>query len=251
MTQLLLQDQVAFVTGATAGIGKAIALTFAKQGAHVIVCGTNSERGLACVQEAKELTGRDACTFIQLDVSNKEQVDQAIQSVLQQFSKIDILVNNAGITKDGLLMRMSEEDFDRVLDVNLKSSFFTCQAVMRPFMKARKGKIINVSSVVGLMGNPGQTNYAASKAGLIGFSKSLAKEVASRNITVNCIAPGYIDTNMTGALPDDKKQEVVSHIPLGRMGKPEDIADAALFLASSMSDYMTGQVLVVDGGMLM
>src|SRR5262249_15159810 len=149
---------------------------------------------------------------------------QAIQTTLNKFQKIDILVNNAGITRDGLLLRMSEEDFDRVLDVNLKSCFYTCQAMMRPFMKAKKGKIINVTSVVGLIGNPGQTNYAASKAGLIGFSKSLAKEMASRNITVNCIAPGYIETHMTDALPEDKKQAVLAQIPLGRLGKPEDIA---------------------------
>jgi 3-oxoacyl-[acyl-carrier protein] reductase len=251
MTTALLDGQVAFITGATGGIGKAIALLFAKQGAHVIVCGTNQGRGEACVTEANELTGRDACTFLQLDVSSKEQVELAIQKILEKFSKIDILVNNAGITKDGLLLRMSEEDIDRVLAVNLKSCFFTSQAVLRPFMKARKGKIINISSVVGLMGNAGQTNYAASKAGMIGFSKSLAKEVASRNITVNCIAPGYIDTNMTEALGDEKKQAVIAHIPLGRMGEASDIANAALYLASSMADYVTGQVLVVDGGLVM
>lgn len=248
MTNLLLQNQVAIVTGATAGIGKAITLLLASHGAHVMAVGTNSERGNEVVAQAKELTGSDLVTFVQVDVSKKDEIDLLIQKTLERFQKIDILINNAGITKDGLLMRMSEEDWDRVLDVNLKSCFYTCQAVMRPFMKAKKGKIINVSSVVGIIGNPGQTNYAASKAGLIGFSKSLAKEVASRNITVNCIAPGYIETNMTDALPEGKKEEVVKHIPLNRMGKPEDIANAALFLALPWSDYITGQVLVVDGG---
>lgn len=247
----LLLDKVAFVTGGTAGIGKAIALLYAQAGANVVILGTNTERGQLCAGEAKALTGKDSLTFMQVDVSNKEQVDKAIQSTLQQFGKIDILVNNAGITKDGLLMRMSEEDFDRVLEVNLKSAFYTCQAVMKPFMKARSGKIINVSSVVGLMGNPGQTNYAASKAGLIGFTKSLAKEIASRGIPVNCIAPGYIETPMTEAIPQDKREAVLAHIPLGRMGKPEDVANVALFLASPMADYITGQVIVVDGGLYM
>ena len=247
----LLKDQVAFITGATAGIGKAIACVFAENGAQVVLLGTNAERGKNACSEINEKTNRDAALFIQADVSKKAEVDKAIADTLTKFSKIDILVNNAGITKDGLLLRMRPDDIDRVLDVNLKSCFYTCQAVLRPFMKAKKGKILNISSVVGLMGNPGQTNYAASKAGLIGFTKSLAKEIASRNITVNCIAPGYIDTNMTNVLPDDKKQVLISHIPLSRIGKPEDIAQAALFLTSSMSDYITGQTLIVDGGLLM
>lgn len=238
-----LKNQVAIVTGATAGIGKAITLLLASQGAHVMAVGTNSERGQEVASQ-----NSDHITFVQADISKKEEVDALIQTTLERFQKIDILINNAGITKDGLLMRMNEEDWTRVLDVNLTSCFYTCRAVMRPFMKAKRGKIINVSSVVGIIGNPGQTNYAASKAGLIGFSKSLAKEVASRNITVNCIAPGYIETNMTSALPDSKKDEVIKHIPLGRMGKPEDIAAAALFLSSPGADYITGQVLVVDGG---
>src|SRR5574338_553155 len=221
----MIQNQVAFVTGGTAGIGKAIALLYAEHGAHVVILGTNSERGQAVVDEAKSRFNRDAITFMQVDVSKKEEVDNAIQQTLAKFQKIDILVNNAGITRDGLFLRMSEDDFDRVLAVNLKSCFYTCQAILRPFMKAKKGKIINVSSVVGLIGNPGQTNYAASKAALIGFSKSLAKEMASRNITVNCIAPGYIETGMTDFLEDDKKQAVLDEIPLGRLGRPEDIAN--------------------------
>lgn len=241
-----LENQVAFVTGATAGIGKAIAETFAKAGAHVIALGTNIERG-----QALEKEGNGNITFMQVDVSNKEQVEKAIEDTLAKFQKIDVLVNNAGITRDGLLMRMSDEDWEKVMDVNMTSCFYTCRACMRSFMKAKRGKVINVSSVVGLMGNAGQTNYAASKGALISFSKSLAKEVASRNITVNCIAPGYIDTSMTEKIPEAKRQEAISHIPLARMGKPEDIAEACLFLASSAADYITGQVLVVDGGLVM
>lgn len=242
MTQL--KDQVAFVTGATAGIGKAIALAFAKAGAKVIGLGTNLERG-----KELETASNGMITFIQVDVSNKEQLEKAIQETIEKHQKIDILINNAGITRDGLLMRMSDEDWQRVQEVNMNSCFYACRAIMRPFMKAKRGKIINVSSVVGLTGNPGQTNYAASKAAVIGFSKSLAKEVASRNITVNCIAPGYIDTSMTEKIPEAKRQEVVNLIPLGRMGNAEDIAAAAIFLASSGADYITGQVLVIDGGL--
>lgn len=241
-----LKDQVAFVTGATAGIGKAIAKTFVQAGAHVVGLGTNIERGQELVQE-----GNGQITFMQVDVSNKEQVEKAIKDTLASFHKIDILVNNAGITCDGLLVRMSDEDWDRVLAVNLTSCFYTTRAVMRSFMKAKHGKIINVSSVVGIMGNSGQTNYAASKGALISFSKSLAKEMASRGITVNCIAPGYIDTGMTEKISEAKLEETISHIPLGRMGKPEDIAEACLFLASSAADYITGQVIVVDGGLVM
>lgn len=241
-----LKDQVAFVTGATAGIGKAIAKEFAKAGAHVVALGTNSERGQELVQEAG-----GNITFMQVDVSNKEQVEKAIEETLVKYQKIDILVNNAGITRDALLMRMSDEDWERVLAVNLTSCFYTSRAVMRSFMKAKRGKVINVSSVVGIMGNAGQTNYAASKGALISFSKSLAKEVASRGITVNCIAPGYIDTSMTEKIPEAKREEAIGHIPLGRMGKPEDIANACLFLASPAADYITGQVIVVDGGLVM
>jgi len=244
MTQL--KDQVAFVTGATAGIGKAIAKAFVEAGAHVIALGTNRERGDELVKE-----GNGKITFMQVDVSKKEQIEKAIDETLAKFQKIDILVNNAGITRDGLLMRMSDEDWDQVIAVNLTSSFYATRAIMRPFMKAKKGKVINVSSVVGMMGNAGQTNYAASKGALISFSKSLAKEVASRNITVNCIAPGYIETSMTEKIPEAKRSEAVSHIPLGRMGRPEDIAQAALFLASPAADYITGQVIVVDGGLAM
>lgn len=251
LKNLNLEGLVAIVTGATAGIGKAIALRLAQAGATIYAIGTNKERGDEVEREAEAKTGRKSIIFSQTDISSKEQVDKAIDDCLNRFQKIDILINNAGVTRDGLLLRMKEEDWDKVLNVNLKSCFYTCQAVLRPMMKAKQGKIINVSSVVGLIGNPGQTNYAASKAGLIAFSKSLAKEMASRNILVNCIAPGYIETQMTEALGDELKQAVVKNIPLGRMGTANDIADAALFLASPLSAYMTGQVLVVDGGLTM
>ena len=245
------KNQIAFVTGATAGIGKAIALAFAEQGATVYAIGTNIERGAEVEKQAKELTGRESVIFAKVDISDKAQVDAAIQECLTRFQKIDILVNNAGITRDGLLMKMTEEDWDKVLDINLKSCFNCCQAVIRSMIKAKSGKIINISSVVGLIGNPGQTNYAASKAGIIGFSKSLAKEVASRGITVNCITPGYIETPMTDFLQGEKRDALLEAIPMKRMGKPEEIAKTVLFLASSDASYITGQVLSVDGGLAM
>ncbi|HEY5236018.1 MAG TPA: 3-oxoacyl-[acyl-carrier-protein] reductase, partial [Rhabdochlamydiaceae bacterium] len=185
------------------------------------------------------------------DVSDKKAVDQALQEILLEFGKIDILVNNAGITRDGLLMKMTEEDWDRVIAVNLKSVYNTCQALVRSMLKARGGKIINITSVVGLNGNAGQTNYAASKAGMIGFTQSLAKEVASRGICVNCIAPGFIKTPMTDVLTDAQKEGILKQVPMGRLGNAEEIANAAVFLASDWSNYITGQVLTVDGGMVM
>lgn len=232
--------QTVVVTGGTAGIGREIALDFAKAGAHVYIGGRSEEKGREVVSHFPK-----NITFIPVNVADQKSVD----TFVQQIDTIDILVNNAGIVRDQLLMKMTTDEWDAVLDTNLKSCFFLCHAFIRPMIKARKGRIINISSVVGLMGNAGQTNYAASKAGMIGFTKSLAKEVAGKGITVNCIAPGFIETNMTNRLSDRQKDTVLQRIPKGRMGKPEEISAAALFLASS--DYITGQVLTVDGGMTM
>lgn len=246
----LLENQTVIITGGNAGIGKSIALKFAEQGAKLAIFGMNAERGSQVVNEIRQLTGEDRATFYQVDVSQSQSVDDAIKQVLEVFGHIDILVNNAGITRDQLLMKMTEKDWDEVLDTNLKSCYHTCHAVVRPMMKARRGRIINVSSVVGLMGNPGQTNYAASKAGMIGFTRALSKEVASRGICVNCIAPGFIISHMTDVLTEEQKAMILAKIPMGRMGAPEEVANAALFLASALSNYVTGQVLTVDGGMV-
>jgi 3-oxoacyl-[acyl-carrier protein] reductase len=251
--QQLLKNKKAIVTGGTAGIGREIAATFARQGADVAIFGTNPERAAATVQELEGLRlfpEQQIISFL-TDVANKPAVDEAVQKILASWGQVDILVNNAGITRDGLLMKMSEEDWDLVIAVNLKSVYNLCQALIRPMLKARAGKIINISSVVGLTGNAGQVNYAASKSGMIGFTQSLAKEVAARNICVNCIAPGFIKTAMTDVLNDAQKEGILKQIPMGRLGLPQEIADAALFLASSLSNYITGQVLTVDGGMVM
>lgn len=247
----LLKGQTAIITGGNAGIGKAIAKRFVEQGAYVAILGTNNERGLQTVDELKTLPNAEGACFYQVNVVNQSEVEKAVKSLLESRKSIDILVNNAGITKDQLLMKMTEEDWDNVMDVNVKSCYNLCHALVRSFLKARKGKIINMSSVVGLTGNAGQVNYAASKAAIIGLTKALAKELASRNIHVNCIAPGFITTAMTEALTDVQKKTTMESIPLGRMGCVEDIASAALFLASSWSDYITGQVITVDGGMVM
>ncbi len=247
----LLKDQVAIVTGATAGIGKAIALKFAEQGASVAIFGTNAERGAEVLLELQKINPEARFSFHQTDVANLAAVDEAVKLILLQYGKVDILVNNAGVTCDQLLLKMTEEDWDRVMDINVKSCFNLCKALCRSLLKARRGKIINLSSVVGLTGNAGQTNYAASKAAVIGFTKALAKELASRNICVNCIAPGFIETRMTDMLTDEQKQQILASIPLGRLGNPTEIANAAVFLASSNADYITGQVLTIDGGMVM
>jgi 3-oxoacyl-[acyl-carrier protein] reductase len=246
----LLASKTAIVTGGTRGIGRAIAECFAKQGASVALFGTNREKGEAAAQELQsQVAPNQKITFYQVDVADNAQVEKTIEQVYADFGNIDILVNNAGITRDNLLMRLTPEDWDVVLNTNLKSVFNTCKAVIRAMMKARGGKIINITSVVGLMGNAGQTNYSASKAGMIGFTKSLAKEVASRGISVNCIAPGFIETDMTHALNDKQKEAILSEIPMQKMGQPKDIANAALYLA--LAEYITGQVLTVDGGMVM
>ncbi len=245
--QELLKNQVAIITGGTSGIGKAIALEFARQGAKLAIFGTNPERGEQVIQEI----GSEKAAFYQVNVGKTKEVEEAIKLVQEQQGPIDILINNAGITRDQLMLKMTEEDWDHVMEVNVKSCYNTCKALTRPMLKARKGVIINISSVIGLVGNIGQANYAASKAAIIGFTKALAKELASRNIRVNCIAPGFIDTKMTDAMTEQQRQVTLSTIPMERIGTPNDIAQAAVFLASSMASYITGQVLTVDGGMVM
>lgn len=247
----LLSGQVAVVTGGNAGIGKAIAHKFAEEGAKVAILGTNAETGAAAVEEIKRDVPDSCVQFYQADVSKTAVVDELIKRILQELGKIDILVNNAGITADQLLMKMSEEEWDRVIEVNLKSCYNTCRAVIRSMLKAKKGRIINISSVVGLNGNPGQANYAASKAGIIGFTKALAKEVAGRNILINCIAPGFIQTRMTDNLTGPQKEAILNQVPLGRLGDPKEVANGAWFFASPLSNYITGQVLTIDGGMVM
>lgn len=248
----LLMNQTAVVTGGTRGIGKAIALRFAQEGASVAICGTNPEKGQETLLELQaHLSGDQKAAFYQVDVASGTQVEKTMAQIYADFGHIEILVNNAGITRDNLLMRLSEEDWNSVLDTNLKSVYLTCRAVIRTMMKARQGKIINISSVVGLTGNAGQTNYAASKAGMIGFTKSLAQEAASRGINVNCVAPGFTETDMTGALNEKQKEGILAQVPMQKMGTPQDIANAVLFLASPLAAYITGQVLAVDGGMVM
>jgi 3-oxoacyl-[acyl-carrier protein] reductase len=249
----LLKDKKAIITGGTAGIGKEIALAFVKQGASVGIFGTSAERAALVLAEleASRIFPEQKFFAEIVNVADKKNVDDILGKVLLSWGGIDILVNNAGITRDGLLMKMSEEDWDAVIDTNLKSVYNLCQALIRPMIKARNGKIINISSVVGLTGNGGQANYAASKSGVIGFTKALAQEVATRNVCVNCIAPGFIQTRMTDVLTDTQKEAILKKIPMGRLGSVKDIADAAVFLASCLSDYMTGQVLTVDGGMVM
>lgn len=248
----LLAGKTALVTGGTAGIGQAIAYLYAEQGASVSIFGTNEQRAQQTIAEMEQRRVDPDQKFIyyMVDVSLTVAVDEAIQKLLASFGKIDVLVNNAGITRDNLLMKMSELDWDSVMDINLKSIYNVCKSLTRPMMKARSGTIINISSVIGLTGNAGQANYAASKAGMIGFTKSIAKELSSRHIRANCIAPGYIETSMTDSLSAELKQAILAKIPLGRIGSAIDIAYAALFLGSDLSSYVTGQVLTVDGGMV-
>lgn len=245
----LLDTQVALVTGGTAGIGFETAKKLLEAGAKVWIVGKTQEKGESACKELLSINPHYAIHFHAADVSDKQAVDALCAEILQKEGKIDILVHNAGITCDGLLLRFSDEDWQRLLDVNLTSCFYLCQSLIRPMLKARKGKIVLMSSIVGLMGNAGQTAYAATKAGMIGFAKSLAREVASRGICVNCIAPGFIDTEMTRVLSDTSKIEICAKIPLGRMGTAEEIAHAALFLTSPHANYITGQTLIVDGGM--
>ncbi len=245
----LLQGKTAIITGATRGIGKGIAQVFAKQGCNVAFTYSASVEAASALEKELNDIGIKAKAY-QSNAASYEQAQELIKDVLETFGGIDVLVNNAGITKDNLLMRMGEEDFDTVIEVNLKSVFNMTKAVQRTMLKQRKGSIINMSSVVGVKGNAGQANYAASKAGIIGFSKSVALELGSRNIRSNVIAPGFIETEMTGKLDEKVVDQWRNAIPLKRGGSPEDIANACLFLASDLSAYITGQVLPVDGGML-
>ncbi|MBT4903209.1 MAG: 3-oxoacyl-[acyl-carrier-protein] reductase [Verrucomicrobia bacterium] len=245
----LLADKIAVVTGAGRGIGRAVALAYAKMGADV-VCVSRTEENSAKVAAEVEAIGRRAWA-VAVDVSDTAAVDAAAKGILESTGRIDILVNNAGVTRDNLLMRMSEEEWDTVIDTNLKGAFNFTKALTRPFIKQRSGRIINIASVIGLIGNAGQSNYAASKAALIGFTKSIAKELASRGITVNAIAPGFIETDMTAALSEKMREGILGNVPLERFGSPDDIAHAAVFLAMEPSGYITGQVLTVDGGMVM
>ncbi len=246
---MLLQNKVVLVTGASRGIGRAIATKMAQQGANVAFTYLSSvEKGEALVAELAVFGGK--VKGYRSDASDYKQAEELMASVVADFGTIDVLINNAGITKDGLLMRMSEEQWDSVIQVNLKSVFNLTKAAIKPMMKAKSGSIINLTSVVGIRGNAGQANYAASKAGIIGFTKSVALELGSRNIRSNAIAPGFIETEMTGELNADATAEWTKSIPLKRGGQPEEVADACVFLASDMSKYITGQVLQVDGGML-
>ena len=241
------KDQVVLVTGSTRGIGKSIAEAFALQGATVLVVGRNGAQASEVAGQIKAKGG--LAEGFGCDVTNSQSVQETVNKILDIHKRIDILVNNAGITRDNLLLRIDENDWDEVIKVNLKGVFNVTKAVTKPMVKARKGKIISIASVIGITGNAGQANYAASKAGIIGFSKSVAKELASRGITANVVAPGYIRTEMTEQLADQVKQKVLDHIPLNRFGEAADVAGVCLFLASKAADYVTGQTIVVDGGL--
>ena len=241
-----LQNKIAIVTGASQGIGKTTAELFSRSGAHVVCIARNEEKIKDLVNTISK-NGHSA-SYISCDISDGNLFQNTIKSIISDYGKIDILINNAGITRDSLVLRMKDHQWDEVLNTNLKGAFYGTKSVLRSMMKNKYGRIINITSIVGLQGNSGQSNYSASKAGLIGFSQSVAKEVASRGITINCIAPGWIETEMTNDLPQDTKSEIIKNIPIGKTGTTEDIAYTALFLASKESKYITGQTITVDGG---
>lgn len=241
-----LNDKIAIVTGASQGIGETIAIEMAKSGANVFCLARNKEALDSTIK--KIISNGDKASAYSCDISDNEQFNNIVTDIFKEFGSIDILVNNAGITNDALLMRMSNDQWDRVLNINLKGSFTCTRSVIRYMMKKKSGRIINITSIVGLTGNTGQANYAASKAGLIGMTKSIAKEVASRGITANCVAPGWIETSMTEQLSDDVKNKFLSQIPAGKIGHPKDIANTVIFLASKEAQYITGQTITVDGG---
>lgn len=242
-----LKEQVALITGSARGIGKEIATTFANEGATVIISDINEELAKATANELNQ-KGLSSASFSS-DVTNLQSVEEMVNKILDKFKRIDILVNNAGITKDNLLLRMSEEDWDAVIKVNLKGTFICTKVVSKAMLKAKKGKIISIASIIGITGNVGQANYSASKAGIIGFTKSVAREIASRGITVNAVAPGYIQTDMTAKMNDKARAELLNTIPLKKIGMPSDVAGVCLFLASKEADYITGQTIIVDGGL--
>lgn len=245
----MLKDKVALITGSGQGIGRAIALKLASYGANIVVSDVIEDNGKAVCDEIISL-GREAI-FVKCDVSNMNEVENLATLAMEKFGKIDILVNNAGITRDTLILKMTEEDWDKVIAINLKGTFNCSKVISKLMIKQRSGRIINIASIIGLVGNAGQCNYAASKAGIIGLTKSIAKELALRNITVNAIAPGFIKTKMTDNIPDKIKDELLKQIPLRKLGEPEDVANAVLFLSSDLASYITGEVIKVDGGMVM
>jgi len=244
-----LKDKVALITGSAQGIGREIALAFAREGADIVISDINLEKAEVTRKEIEGF-GRKAMA-VELNVTDYSKVEEAVNKILDKFGKVDILVNNAGITKDGLMLRMGDADWDAVISVNLKGTFNCTKAVAKPMIKQRSGKIVNIASIIGIIGNAGQANYSASKAGIIALTKTSAKELASRNVNVNAIAPGFIQTDMTAKLPEDYKEKMKSAIPLARFGEARDVALVCVFLASEDADYITGQTIVVDGGMVM
>lgn len=246
---MTLQGKVAIVTGGTRGIGRAVAVALAREGAAVTLCARDLTQAEKVAADLR--TSGAQVLAVKADVAQASEVEEMVKACLEHFERVDILVNNAGITRDSLLLKMKDEDWEAVLNVNLRGTFYCTRAALRPMIKQRAGRIINITSVVGVMGNPGQANYVASKAGIIGLTKAVAKEVVSRGITVNAVAPGFIETDMTGSLSPELKAQMLTQIPLGRFGTPEEVASAVLFLASDRAAYITGQVLHVNGGLWM